>query len=354
MQNTRPKSPATTFLNMSVGPHDALFSQMGARELLTFKQTCRRAYHLVNETCFSLPRLLSPFSGNANEVDRFRQMQLESGTLVSGSTSLQFFHRLKWPGSDLDLYVHRPTAELAVRFIVSNNYTFAPRQAQHHDVFAQLVGIVAEAVPGYLGRGIADVLDFHKGDKKIQLIIAISTPMDVIISFHSTCVMNIISHANAYALYPQSTFIASQALIVTTAGAGQGPGRQKYADRGWRMIELPGARDTEMADELLRWVGDRFTWTIALPPLPIDVPDLCIINSWTLDWYNYPGSIRMHWYVLELGGLEYKYIMRGSEGSAEVLKEAYSGVCCEDIPGPLDVAFARALGPRNRVSPIHT
>ncbi|KAJ7187189.1 hypothetical protein C8R46DRAFT_1025093 [Mycena filopes] len=342
MQNMRPKSPAARFLDMGVGPHDALFSQMGARELLTFKQTCRRAYRLANETCFSLPRLLSPFFGNATEVDRFRRMQLESGTLVSGSIALQFFNRLKWPGSDLDLYVDRPRAELAVRFIVSHDYTFDPRKSktengksQHKDVFTQLGASVAERAPSYLGRGIADVLDFHRGDKKIQLIIATTTPMEIIISFHSTCVMNVISHAKAYALYPQSTFIANQALVVVTAGAGQEAGRQKYADRGWRMIELSGGCDHEMAAGVVRWVGDRFTWTIALPALLIDVPDLCLINSWELKCT--PESVAMKWAIIEHEELKYQYIVSPSAAVLAELNDAWRNI--SEGPAPVDADF---------------
>ncbi|KAJ7016965.1 hypothetical protein C8F04DRAFT_980302 [Mycena alexandri] len=304
-----------------MGPHDALFSHMGARELLAFSQTCHRIYYLVKQMSFSLPRLLSPFFGHATEVDRFRRMQLQSGTLISGPIALQFFNRLKWPGSDLDLYGHRPTANLAVHFIMSNGYTFEPRKSQNQDVFAQLVASVAEKPPSYLGRGIADVLDFHKAGKKIQLIIATLTPKEVIIGFHSTCVQNVISHEKAYALYPWSTFIAHQALILETVGVGQEVGRQKYVDRGWRMIELPDVRDAELADHT-RWVGDRFTWTICLPPLLIAVPDLCGINSCELECTL--GSVAMRWSVVESAQLKYKYTV--SDTSLAELGEVWEHV----------------------------
>ncbi|KAJ7740131.1 hypothetical protein B0H16DRAFT_1424300 [Mycena metata] len=336
-QDINERSSLVRFFEMGIDPHETLFSHMDARELFAFAQTCRLIYCLVKETSFSLPRLLSPFFGHATEVDRFRQMQLQSGTLISGSIALQFFNRLKWPGSDLDLYVHRPTAGLAVHFIVSNGYTFDPRKSQNEDVFAQLVASVADKPPSYLGRGIADVLDFYKGGQKIQLIIATSTPMEVIISFHSTCVQNVISHEKAYALYPWSTFIAHQALILETAGAGQEIGRQKYVGRGWKMIEWPHAWDAELADHT-RWVGDRFTWTITLPPLLVAVPDLCGINSWELRCN--PGSVAMRWSVVEAEQLKYKYTV--SDSSLDELDEVWEHVI-SCTPAPVDAELVQAV-----------
>ncbi|KAJ6495878.1 hypothetical protein DFH09DRAFT_946069, partial [Mycena vulgaris] len=163
----------------------------------------------------------------------FQRMQERSGTIISGSIPLQFFNRITWSDSDLDLYAHRTSSDIPVRFILSNGYTFDPRKSQKPDALEQLLVSVKDKPPCYLGRGIADVLDFHKGEKKIQLIIATDTPMETILSFHSTPVMNVLTHNYDYVLYLRSTFVARQALVVETVGAGQKAGRQKYVDRGW-------------------------------------------------------------------------------------------------------------------------
>ncbi|KAJ6456587.1 hypothetical protein C8R47DRAFT_1165090 [Mycena vitilis] len=197
------------------------FARISTQELVRLMMTCRRIHHLIMETCFSVPHLLAPFFGDAVEVQRFRSIQAMTDTVISGSIVLQFMNRLRWPGSDLDIYIHRTCPAIPVGFIVENGYTFDPRESQNKDVFVQLTAAVKDKPPSYLGRGIADVLDFHKGEKKIQIIIAESTPMEIIISFHSTCVMNILTHKNAYALYPRSTFITKEALVVETVGAGQ-------------------------------------------------------------------------------------------------------------------------------------
>jgi hypothetical protein len=119
-------------------------------------------------------------------------MQSLTGTLISGSVALQFFNRMTWPSSDLDIYVHRTSAALAVMFIVHNGYTFDPRKSQNKDIFKQLSESTRDRAPSYLGRGIADVLDFHKGDKKIQVIVATNTPMEIILAFHSSMSINLL------------------------------------------------------------------------------------------------------------------------------------------------------------------
>ncbi|KAJ6578039.1 hypothetical protein B0H19DRAFT_1122167 [Mycena capillaripes] len=278
-------------------PTTTHYSPNSALELVRLMQTCRSIYYLVLASCFSLHRLLSTFFGDATQVDAFRAMQGRTGTIVSGSTVLQFFNRRTWEGSDLDVYVDRPGAALAAFFIVETGYTFNPRKSQEKTVSAQLVQSIKDRAPSYLGRGIADVLDFHKGDKKIQLIVAATTPMEIILSFHSTCVMNIITHDRAITLYPESTFRTKQALIVETVGTRQEAGRQKYIDRGWTMMPSPCLDNAnELGVRMPRSFDDKFTWTIPLPPLfsiDSDTKDLGPIASFQLECSR--GTTSMSW-----------------------------------------------------------
>ncbi|KAJ7457385.1 hypothetical protein FB451DRAFT_593931 [Mycena latifolia] len=318
-------SPAMRFFELGMGPHDVLFSHMPARELVRLMLTCRRVHWLVYDTCFSLPRLLYPFFGDATEVDRFQAMQAESATVISGSIALQFFNRTTWPDSDLDLYTHRGTASIPVRFLLSNGYTFKRRKVQNPDVFVQLIASVEEKAPSYLGRGIADVLDFYKGNQKIQLIIATSTPMETIISFHSTPVMNVLTHDKGYALYPWSTFVTGEALIIETAGAGQQMGRQKYIDRGWEMINSPSLNQkSELGVRIGRWVGDAFTWTLPLwyGASATRTPDLCRLNSWRLDCDAH--TTWTHWEVLQNAALKYEYIIEDTSTVSAIWDEVLS------------------------------
>ncbi|KAF9065893.1 hypothetical protein BDP27DRAFT_1366057 [Rhodocollybia butyracea] len=52
------------------------------------------------------------------------------------------------------------------------------------------------------GCGFAGVYNSVKAGMKIQLITARNSALDIILNFHSTIVMNVISHSHAYSLYP--------------------------------------------------------------------------------------------------------------------------------------------------------
>ncbi|KAK7023001.1 hypothetical protein R3P38DRAFT_2531866 [Favolaschia claudopus] len=269
------KSAAERFFDLNMGPHDALFSLLSTRELVRLMQTSRRVRALVLDVCFDVSSLLRRFFGSPANVKEFRRMQQQTGTIISGSMGLQFLNRLAYEDSDLDIYVRRATAQLAIIFLQGTGYTWIPRAGQDNNLSLQLSLSLSDQWNSYLGRGIADVLDFRKGDEKIQLIIAKTAPMDIILSFHSTCVMNIITHSAAISLYPWYTFVMKQALIIETVGAKQEIGRQKYIDRGWEMLKLPSANNnTEIGVRIPRSIGDSYTWTIPLPPLSSARADL--------------------------------------------------------------------------------
>ncbi|KAJ6483472.1 hypothetical protein DFH09DRAFT_863031, partial [Mycena vulgaris] len=204
----------------------------------------------------------------------------------TGSVALHFFNRTTWPDSDLDLYVTRYCASLPVVFLLFLKYKFVPRGGQAADVWDQL-RVEYNTAEVYDGRGIFDVLDFRNGDKKIQLIITSTTPMEVILGFHSTPVMNILMHDVGLSLYPRATFLAREALYLRTGGPGQDAARLKYMQRGWQSVKLPSASyKSELGVRTLRSVGDRFTWEIRLPDTPVATTHRSMVrlNSWKLEF----------------------------------------------------------------------
>ncbi|KAJ7635068.1 hypothetical protein FB45DRAFT_1142917 [Roridomyces roridus] len=269
------KSPAMSFFELGMGPHNALFAQLSARELVRLMQTCRLIYDLAHQICFNPMRLLCPFFGDPTQVERFQQIQAETQILISGSIALQYFDRTTYPESDLDPYAY---GKFAVR--------------SHCDVYKQLAApIVAKPkLSNYpMPNDIADVLDFTKWDKKIQLILAKSTPIEVILDFHSTCVMNVLTHAHAYAFYPQSTFLDRRAWeIGIDEIGGRGEARRKYVNRGRQMVSTPACREFA---EGIRWVGGHFTWTLPLERRRASVPEFELIstNSWRLEMSSFYG-----------------------------------------------------------------
>lgn len=142
---------------------------------------------------FRMDRLLVPFFASYSE---FRELQSRTGTLISGSTALQFFDRVSYPEADLDLYVGRLFAGDVVAYVRDKEgYKFEPtgRQARSPEVVLESPA----GHPGYdlyAGTGISDVLNFRRDAKHVQIITRTSAPMDVIFNYHSSKCPHIEDH----------------------------------------------------------------------------------------------------------------------------------------------------------------
>ena len=140
-----------------------------------------RAY---SRRAFTIKSVLSPFFA---DCDSFREMQSRTGTLISGSAALQLFERTTYADADLDIYVEHRYALEVVQFLALCDYIFTPREGQEHTPEQTLEDMEELLDAGhYLGQGIANVLDFSRNDKKIQVIVAKRSPLDIILHFHSS------------------------------------------------------------------------------------------------------------------------------------------------------------------------
>lgn len=89
--------------------------------------------------------------------------------------------------------------------------------------------------------------------------------------------MNFITYSAAYSLFPRSTFEDRKSLVVETSD-GHAISRQKYRDRGWRMVygrseDLSSPNHMPSAfGGMERHVGDRYTWTIPLDVSQFELP----------------------------------------------------------------------------------
>ncbi|KAJ3925892.1 MAG: hypothetical protein NXY57DRAFT_1030718 [Lentinula lateritia] len=276
----------------------------------------KESYHTVNnfnQRAFRIEQVLAPFF-DQKEIDELRLLQYRTGILISGSTALQFFDLVVYPDSDLDLYVElrhcRPLAE----FLADVGYQFQPTPRQRSTFDEALAFTLSlnfagtqnlhdeeEDFQGYVNNGIASVYNFSRGSKRIQVITSHTCSMDVILSFHSTCVMNIITYSHAYALYPRATFLDRVSMtnaLFSTQDHRHGLARAKYAGRGWTMIERPSiAMSLRQRSEFWfggRSVGDAACWTIPLSPIKnISVRniDFACINSWSHDFDVYKSRL---------------------------------------------------------------
>ncbi|KAG1770282.1 hypothetical protein EV702DRAFT_1271103 [Suillus placidus] len=112
-------------------------------------------------------------------------------------------------------------------------------------------------------------MDGEHVELQIQVIETTNNPIDTIMRYHSTCVMNIITFDAAYSFYPIATFEDRSALKIP--GSRHRPDvLSKYIKRGWRVHTVFGPKDLAQPYEspflpnVTRWVGDRHCWTVPL------------------------------------------------------------------------------------------
>ncbi|KAJ3781652.1 hypothetical protein GGU10DRAFT_299274 [Lentinula aff. detonsa] len=268
----------------------------------------KEAYDAVcsfNRQAYRIEHILSPYF-NEDEVNAFRLVQLKTDTLISGSSALQFFDLSVFADSDLDLYIVRDwdKVTLVAGFLTSAGYDYAP-SADQPQSFQQAFEVGRSpgdddysSDEGYTSS-IWGVYSFIRGSdkKKIQIITCEKNIIQVILGFHLTCVMNIISYSHAYALYPYATFI--EKCAVENGGLHTGASLlralNKYRGRGWHTSPVPSKtnalRSWSEFRDTARSVGDSACWVIPLAPVQHAYPaqdfdntpsavDSLRVNSW--------------------------------------------------------------------------
>lgn len=186
---------------------EQIFRYVSARSLIRIGKTCRVAHNAVLEYYrygFNINRHLARFFNNPVA---FRSIQARTGTIISGSSTLQFLDRIFYEGSDLDLYLHPKTTKDIGDFLLQEGYHFTPniyqpvdfeeavRSKERNDALPGQDHVAASQIPDtttYNVSGIGAVYSFEKAGGFgqppliIQLITAEFSPLDCILSFHSS------------------------------------------------------------------------------------------------------------------------------------------------------------------------
>ncbi|KAF8550396.1 hypothetical protein OG21DRAFT_1514062, partial [Imleria badia] len=320
--------------------YDLVFGCLSPRSLIRLALTCRASYLAVAEfktRAFNINRHLSRYFA---DPIAFRCLQARTNTLVSGSNALQFLDRSFYPEADLDLYTHSGHSFEVAQFIVeAEGYHYAPRETQEEDwrVATHFDGNLTQrrvtlgaSLTGhsYPTTDIRDVWTFEKTNihdecLTVQIIEARSSPLESILGFHSTCVMNFITSDAAYSLYPIATFEDRSALGMPSSRSSE-RAIQKYVKRGWRVYFLPTPNDFAFFLEQVRWVTDKRTWALPLdqtgvqprPPLsPTSAALTCdpaLFNGWRFRVpKKYEGmdfkAYECHYYPLKTTLFRYNY-----------------------------------------------
>ncbi|KAF5356596.1 hypothetical protein D9758_008236 [Tetrapyrgos nigripes] len=303
--------------------HDLILRDLSPLERVRFAMTSKEARNTVlsyNNRAFRIEKILSRYFETL-EINQFRKLQFLTGMLVSGSSALQFFDCSIYD-SDLDLYVAFELASAVIDFLQEIGYVYRPTTAQPKDLkrtldAAALGNIISREYSG----GISAVISFSRHGQHVQLILCVHCPIQVILGFHSTCVINAITHSHAYSLFPRVTFHSRGAVKVARTSPSFTSEQsisyrralQKYGQRGWSVTGVPSAHDCyrERSEFSLgtRFVGDSNCWVISLSPIDgVESEHMALeadtlrANSWTQRW-ELNSSFNISYHILRGPGL---------------------------------------------------
>ena len=179
--------------------YDTIFAAASPASILCLARTCKVAHIAMRDyftRTFNINRHLTRFF---DDPLAFRSLQARTGTLISGSSALQFFERTVYETSDLDLYTPLLFRKDVGRWLLAQGYHYTPNSIQNPDFeVASNEDHVDVHEFGYPTddnrmRGVAAVFTFHKpspvqADKRlqVQVIVGCRSPMEVILYFHSS------------------------------------------------------------------------------------------------------------------------------------------------------------------------
>jgi hypothetical protein len=212
-----PKRAANSTLNMETridGPafisylaenrtlFDSVFKELSPASIIHFSWTCkacRVAVQSYMRRAFNINQHLSRYFSSPQS---FRSLQARTGVLISGSSALQFMDRTLYADSDLDIYVDRRFGREVGHWLLSEGFQYQQlvRSSPDFDIAFEEFGMepgdeildfgVLDPEPLqslYPWRGIARVFNFFKpSGLKVQVMTASTTPLLIILYFHSS------------------------------------------------------------------------------------------------------------------------------------------------------------------------
>ncbi|MCJ1431534.1 hypothetical protein MMC27_000887 [Xylographa pallens] len=350
---------------LSPRPHYPVFrclcSYLGIAEIIALTRTCKKLsglYQLLLKTQWKVDHGLLRF---VKSPARFRSQMGQHSALVSGSFAVQFFERVTWEDSDLDIFVKGGAgAEAFGKYLIeTEDYELQAAKEQedyeNDPMKAELLKVASIFLTPFrpcLGYSLyhKQVETYLRSDSlnsnvsKIQLVHTRSTPAQVILrGFYTTVVVNIISWNKAISIFPLPSFIRYKTYLLKAIDDGTVGPLTKYSNRGWRTqpILWPEEATSSHPIQATRRIGDKFSWTITFNTSNVqksDVPDTVLDHlCFSLKKISPQSS----------GEVAY-YSIQASLFISIVLKYEYTYIAEFDWPRDLDF-FASFVAPRIEV-----
>ncbi|KAF6742988.1 hypothetical protein DFP72DRAFT_829185 [Ephemerocybe angulata] len=218
----------------------------------------RDVVDLYVQTRWNIEQFLGMWFGDPAS---FRATLAFTGAVVSGSQALRFMDRLPpAPKSDLDIVTRVGGVTALARFLESSGYTLVEREPHPQDKYPMLIDVLSitsskRFCNGGGKDGIIEIFDFERPTygrlnqytpvTKVQIIAVSQHPVHhIVYTYHSTAVMNYISHKEAVSVFPRATLVEKIAYPSSRETLGQmwnPPWKVKYEKRGY-LVETSNPR----------------------------------------------------------------------------------------------------------------
>ncbi|KAF7976042.1 hypothetical protein HWV62_7946 [Athelia sp. TMB] len=245
-------------------------------------QTCVLQYQL---SAFNINTHLARFLPDPIE---FRSMQARTGTIISGSNALQFMDRVHYRDADLDIYVNPGHGSIVGTHMVKvQGYRVVDLYGDGGpvtlDLWDSLIHVVSMAVGAarevvksrYQQRSIHILTNMERITEagltqRVQVMVTADCVFHAIMSYHSTCVMNVITYDRAISFYPLASFefrnnqpLALYGASLSSAASAR-EAIEKYRTRGFNTLHHHSPSESRLLFHhgSERKVGDRWCWTI--------------------------------------------------------------------------------------------
>ncbi|OSD06153.1 hypothetical protein PYCCODRAFT_1464821 [Trametes coccinea BRFM310] len=275
-------------------------------------------------------------------VPSFLKALEQCGGLVSGSEAQQFFARQEFRGRDLDIYVPLHGLLSMGRWLKAQGFGYHASAEKHplFDVAAMMftshIGSTVNGPPSFpptrrtrtftafnFVRASDPDQPAHLRGRHIQLIAVTCNPVEFIVNnFHSTAVMNYMTHKCAVSLFPRTTFVQKTSLIcqdITRNAAIHQAWMKKYRRRGFHIL---GAGDPIPAfPDLRKWdrtVADSLTWV-----LPFERQAVVQLSPPTLEVYRFPFEVLPYFYEVAPVGAALRVAPRFMYSSMAIVANPY-------------------------------
>ncbi|KAF6745502.1 hypothetical protein DFP72DRAFT_824352 [Ephemerocybe angulata] len=218
------------------------------------------------------------FSMWFNTSLEFRCMLAFTGAIVSGSQAIRFLDRMEpAASSDLDILTRVGGVLSLVNYLEGQGYHRVekkPGRKEDYPLLADIFALssTAQFCKGGGKNGILEIFDFKKRlfrairgvDRlKVQISVVAQNPIHhMLFSYHSTAVMNYVSHDEAVSVFPLSTFVKRVSYPSTRLGLGRewNPSwKAKYEAKGFR-FDIKSLRPAVVLGR--RFVKDRCCWVL--------------------------------------------------------------------------------------------